>query len=61
MTEIGMDFGDRRYSGGWQSGRTCQRSIGDWYLTQSQRSSRGLILDQMGSQQSDGDLDNLTT
>ena len=30
-------------------------------MEQSQRSGRGLILDQMGSQQSDGDLKNLTT
>ena len=34
-------------------------SLGGW-LEQSWRSGRGLILDQMGSQKSDGDLNNLT-
>ena len=48
----------------------CQKARGvlrvrgfDWCsvrVSESQRSGRGLILDQMGSQQSDRDLNNLT-
>ena len=35
--EIGMDFGDGRYSREWQSGmELCQRCIGDRYLTSGQ-------------------------
>ena len=45
--------------GVWGFGQHSVRVLEEW-LEQSWGSGRGSILDQMGSQQSDGDLDNLT-